>query len=77
MDVRKHAPRKMWNAMVVMYLTSYAIAKFIVQNRDLKIGSDIIDPGSDALELAKRIANFIAKDLDLLESEPISSEGDK
>ena len=50
-------------------LKSYAIAKFIVQNRDLKIGSDIIDPGIEALELAKRIANFIAKDLDLLEGD--------
>lgn len=43
---------------------SYQIAKFLMKNRDLKLNSqNVIDPGPEALKLAKRIAEDIAVDI--------------
>ncbi len=44
----------------------YLMSKFIAKNKDLKINSDVTDPGKDALELAKRIAREISQDIDAL-----------
>ena len=41
----------------------YMMAKFLVKNRDLKLGKSVLDPGEQALELAKRIAVDIGKDI--------------
>ncbi|UYP48292.1 hypothetical protein NEF87_004577 [Candidatus Lokiarchaeum ossiferum] len=42
----------------------YLMPKFLVKNRDLKLGKSILDPGEQALELAKRTARDIGTDID-------------
>ncbi len=43
---------------------SYMMSKFLIKHKDLKIESkNVIDPGENALELAKRIANEIKEDI--------------
>ncbi|MHA1674130.1 MAG: putative zinc-binding protein [Promethearchaeota archaeon] len=51
-------------------LKNYMMAKFLVKNRDLTLGTDVIDPGEMALELAKRAAVSISKEIsELLEAQ--------
>ena len=42
---------------------TYLMAKFVAKNKDLKIGNDVIDPGEDAVKMAKRIALEIENDV--------------
>ena len=43
---------------------SYMMSRFLIKHKDLKINSkNVIDPGENALELAKRIANDIKEDI--------------
>jgi uncharacterized metal-binding protein len=65
----KNVERNGWHV-----LKSYAMSKFLTQNRDLKFGKDITDPGPNALELAKRIASSIAADLDSLTPDTVQRE---
>ena len=51
-------------------LKQYMMPKFLVKNRDLSLGTDVIDPGEMGLELAKRAAVSIAQDItELLEAQ--------
>ena len=47
----------------------YVMSKFLVKYKELKLGVDVTDPGAAALEMAQRIAQDIAEDIDQLKEE--------